>query len=504
MARDRRSENDDFEIVSVEMYEPEDGDEGRKWRIDQSHLKDKDFKYEEIQDLKDEHQFLEMNQSFIDALTRIARKENDGSARHRFFIGMAYLDGIDVEVNHERALELIKSAAEDHTPCLEATSKLADMYLNGDGVETDLAQAILWQEKLASQYKAAYDEYNDPNKHRGYGTAYFMALLKLSDMHRDAANILAAIDIARQSLSFSEELEQEVGVREQERDKALILNRLGSLYRETGDYTPAEDCFVKASLIYEQQAAEIGTRRVRRDLSISYERLGDISRIKGDLSGADENYQKTREIRKHLADESLTAASRRDLSAVLTKLGNVRKSEKEYAQAGKYYSEALSMDRVLAQEIRSPQSWDDYGVSLVKAGDIHKAEDRLAEAIDCYKEACGIFRKNANKTGSLIFLEHLAGGCEKLASTLKKLGATQEAEEFYKESVTLREQLHKTSRTVSSAHALATAYYNTAAFLKDKEIMRRAYELWNELSVRHLEYGKYRDKAEKLSRQELS
>ena len=500
MARDRRSENNDFEIIPVEMYEPEDGDEGKEWRIDQSHLKDKDFKYKDIQDLKDEHQLPAMNQSFIDALTRIARKENDGSARHRLFIGLAYLDGIDVEVNHERALKLIKSAAEDPTPCMEATAKLADMYLNGNGVETDFAQAILWQEKLAAQYKVAYDEYNNPNEHSGYGTAYFKALLKLSDMHRNAGNIQAAIDIARQSLSFSEELEQEVGVREQERDKALILNRLGSLYRETGDYRPAEDCFVKASLIYEQQAAEIGTRRARRDLSISYERLGDISRIKGDLSDADENYQKTREIRQHLADESFSTGSRRDLSAVLTKLGNIRKSEKEYAQAGKYYSEALSMDRVLAQEVRSSQSWDDYGVSLVKLGDIHKAEERQAEAAGCFEEACGIFRRNVNKTGSLIFLEHLAGGCEKLASALKKLGKTQKAEEFYKESITLREQLHKTSRTVSSAHALATTYYNTAVFIEDKEIMSKAFELWNELSARHPEFRKYRDKAEKMSR----
>ena len=32
MARDRRSESDDFEIVPVEMYEPEDGEDGKDWR----------------------------------------------------------------------------------------------------------------------------------------------------------------------------------------------------------------------------------------------------------------------------------------------------------------------------------------------------------------------------------------------------------------------------------------------------------------------------------------
>ena len=49
-----------------------------------------------------------MNKSFLDALERIAKKENDGSSRHRFFIGLAYLNGIDVEINQERALELLQ------------------------------------------------------------------------------------------------------------------------------------------------------------------------------------------------------------------------------------------------------------------------------------------------------------------------------------------------------------------------------------------------------------
>ena len=117
MARERRNESDDFEIVPVEMYEPEDAEDGKDWRIDQSHLKGKEgFKYQEIIGLQDEHRPREMNQTFLDALTRIARKESDGSARHRFFIGLAYLNGIDVEINQERALELITGAAQDPNP----------------------------------------------------------------------------------------------------------------------------------------------------------------------------------------------------------------------------------------------------------------------------------------------------------------------------------------------------------------------------------------------------
>ena len=501
MARNRKSKNDDFEIVPVEMYESEDGKEGEDWRIDQSHLKgQKDFEYQEISDLQDEHRLQEMNKSFLDALERIAKKENDGSSRHRFFIGLAYLNGIDVEINQEQALELLQGAAEDPSPCMEATAKLADMYLNGEGVERDSAKAIFWQRKLASQYKAAYDENHDPDEHKGYGTAYFKALGKLSDMYRNFGGVQAAIDTAKEALAFCEELEQEVGIREQRRDKALMLNRLGSLCRERGDLDLALDCYQKAGKIYEKLAAEIGTQRARRDLSISYERIGDIYRKQGDLSVADSYYQKAKDIRVQLMKEAESAGSRRDYSAVLTKLGNVRKSWKQYAEAAKYYGEALAIDRVLMDEVKSPQAVDDYGVSLVKMGDIHKAEGRMDEAADCYEQAYRLFGKNAEKTGSLIFFDHMAAACEKLASAKKKRGQKREAEVLYKAAVERREMLYAAGKTEASAHALAVSCYNAAAFLEDKEMMRRAYEIWKRLSEKRPEYGKYRDKAEKLSR----
>ena len=501
MARNRKSKNDDFEIIPVEMYESEDGKEGEDWRIDQSHLKGKkDFEYQEISDLQDEHRLREMNKSFLDALERIAKKENDGSSRHRFFIGLAYLNGIDVEINQERALELLQGAAEDPSPCMEATAKLADMYLNGEGVERDSAKAIFWQRKLASQYKAAYDENHDPDEHKGYGTAYFKALGKLSDMYRDFGAVQSAIDTAKEALAFCEELEQEVGIREQRRDKALILNRLGSLCRERGDLDLALDCYQKAVKIYEKLTAEIGTQRARRDLSISYERIGDICRKQGDLSAADSYYQKAKDIRVQLMKEAESAGSRRDYSAVLTKLGNVRKSWKQYAEAAQYYGEALAIDRVLMDEVKSPQAVDDYGVSLVKMGDIHKAEGRMDKAADCYEQAYRLFGKNAEKTGSLIFFDHMAVACEKLASAKKKCGQKREAEVLYKAAVERREMLYAAGKTEASAHALAVSCYNAAAFLEDKEMMRKAYEIWKRLSEKRPEYGKYRDKAEKLSR----
>ena len=56
---------------------------------------------------------------------------------------MAYLGGIDVEVDHRRALLLIEGVAEGGL--VEAMEKLVNMYRNGEGVEQNYRTAIEWQ-----------------------------------------------------------------------------------------------------------------------------------------------------------------------------------------------------------------------------------------------------------------------------------------------------------------------------------------------------------------------
>ena len=496
MARDRHEKDEKYQIIPVEMYEPKDAVDGKDWRIDPEELTHhNEFKYREIRDMRDEHLRPELSKAFLDALEQIARRENDGSAVHRFFIGLAYLNKIDVEKDYDKALKLIKSAAEDKEPCMEATEKLADMYLHGEGVPADRKEAIHWQKTLASQYLDAYKKNHDPDAHKGFGTLYFKSLVKLSDMQRDSSDLDGAMDSIRQALTFADKLEEEVGVREQERDKAVLLNRLGGIYRDRSDYASAGDCFRKSCRIYEQQSAEIGTRRARRDLSVSYEHLGDLCRKQGDLPGAKIYYGKTLSLREQLKKDPLSPSARRDLSAVLTKLGNLQKAAKNYVKAGEYYMQALEMDEILAAELKTPQAEDDYGVSLSKIGDIQKALKNLPDADLSYGHALELFDKNRRKTGSRIFLDHYAGGCEKLASVKKKLGDTEEAARLYREAIAAREELYRSSKTDSSAHSLAIACYNAALFLEDEELMRRAYELWDDLCGSHPEYIKYRERA---------
>ena len=513
LARDRKEKDKKFEIIPVELYQSRNKVNGKDWRIDLSELKEHDeFKYHSIENLQDEHRRVQMDEAFINALRKIAIKENDGSKLHKFFIGLAYLCGIDCEIDYKTALRLITEAASpgkpqdgasgevgkpqdgasgetgaarstlpgddpDEEPCIEAIAKLSEMYWNGEGVAIDRKEAARWQEKLAEQYLKRYEKNHDPDEHKGYGTKYFKALRKLADMQSETGQRPEAMQTARKALDFCKVLDEEVGVREQDRDKAVVLNILGKLHEKNRDYEAASKCIAETCRIYERLAWEIGTSRARRDLSISYERMGDLLRKKGDLNGADEYYRKAKDLREALCDAEPSPDRRRDVSSVLTKMGNVRKKRKEYNEAAQYYSKALDMDELLAEEVRTPQARDDHGVSLTKVGDIHKAEGRLDEAGRAYERAKDIFYENYRKTGSLRFLEHYAGACEKLASIQKKKGALQKASELYRESLDLREKLYRETGSKADRYAYGVALYNAGLFFGDEEMVKTGEEM---------------------------
>ena len=100
----------------------------------------------------DEH----FTETMLSVIKNIAISENDDDPEHNFLIGLAYLDGIDVEVNLERGIELITKAAEAELP--EAMERLFAMYRIGDKVTLDYQIAMKWAERLADFYRREYGE----------------------------------------------------------------------------------------------------------------------------------------------------------------------------------------------------------------------------------------------------------------------------------------------------------------------------------------------------------
>lgn len=65
----------------------------------------------------------------------LTMRQNDTDPQHNFFIGLAYLVGIDVEISYERAINLIEQSAKQGL--MEAMMKLSQMYEIGEDVDRD-------------------------------------------------------------------------------------------------------------------------------------------------------------------------------------------------------------------------------------------------------------------------------------------------------------------------------------------------------------------------------
>lgn len=86
------------------------------------------------------------SEALLSVIKNIIISKNDDDPEHNFLIGLAYLDGIDVEVDVERGVALITMAAE--AGFVEAMEKLYEMYRSGNDVALNYAESLKWAERL--------------------------------------------------------------------------------------------------------------------------------------------------------------------------------------------------------------------------------------------------------------------------------------------------------------------------------------------------------------------
>ena len=127
----------------------------------------------------------EVKQGITEALKGVRLREKRDSL-HDYFIGLAYLYGIDVEVNHEKAVEIIEGAA--RRGCLSAIKKASDIYYYAIGNGKDLAKAIAWQKRYTLALKAAYSL----DRQEEELLQYLQEELCLAKMQREAGELSVA------------------------------------------------------------------------------------------------------------------------------------------------------------------------------------------------------------------------------------------------------------------------------------------------------------------------
>ncbi len=140
----------------------------------------------------------------FELLPHISKSENANDPQHNFYIGLAYLGGIDVEKNTELAVKLISGAADAGLP--EAVKKLSDMYRYGDAVERDMLNAAEWQEK----YIRCLCEKYQKNKNFQNALEVLNEMQDLYSICNSMYDIDKALDVCMTMQKFVEKTQSEI------------------------------------------------------------------------------------------------------------------------------------------------------------------------------------------------------------------------------------------------------------------------------------------------------
>ena len=421
------------------------------------------------------------------SLKGLAIAENDNDPQHNFFIGLAYLGGIDVEVNHERAVNLITGSAEQgYIPAIE---KLVSMYNSGEGVSRDYHKAVEWQKSLVEERKKKYE--SNP----GETTALILLsdLWDLGDAYQALGQLSSAQNTYEEMRCFSEQFSQKYTDKRFTRYQSVSYNKLGDIAKAQGKLSDAEEWYRKGLAIAEELEKETGTvEEARRDLSISYNNLGNLAKAQGKLSDAEEWCRKGLALREALAEETGTVQARRDLSVSYNNLGDIAQAQGRLRKAEEWYRKGLVIFEALAEETGTVEARNDLSSNYKRLVAIAQAQGKLSDAEEWYRKSLAIDEALAEETGTVQARRDLSVSYNKLGITAEVQGKLSDAEKWYRKCLAINAALAEEVQTFKSYDDLAVSCYRIGKLTANQAMLEQALGIWEKLAEFFPENPKYR------------
>lgn len=352
-----------------------------------------------------------MRRFLISAIWDMGVREIDNSAEHSFLIGLAYLGGIDVEVDRERAVTLIEDAA--NCGLAEAMEKLVSMYRTGEGVERNYEEAIKWQGKLVGYWKKQYKKTKDKNESVLYtnddGTVedvaelYINASLVYANYLSESGYIILSTfhyDMLKKSC---EEIYNDSGMHKY---KSLIGDIYYSHAREleiAGRFSESLKWYIKSLEVRQALLTEDSSMKTRLDLCRNYSSVGNIFYMSGNTDKASLYYIERDKILKELVGETnvVEASIRREVAISSSNMGDVLSKVGVLNKAKEFYEASLDIFEKIAEEIQTIEAKRDLASCYVRLGRI-TANDNISDAKDFLEESLRIREELAYETNTIL------------------------------------------------------------------------------------------------------
>lgn len=375
-----------------------------------------------------------------------------------YLIGVAYLNGINVEKDHEKAVSLILASAQNGFP--DAVCKLSEMYWKGDGVPVNYESSVSWKKKLVSIYEKQVLQSNDPDKK----IKYIKALESL-------ATNLYELSAYRESLLFGMKLADLLS------DAFLpsqYLYLFASAYDLCGKNSKMLGLFDDA-IGFEQKYCELmqaiyessPTIENYHNTAVAYERMGDAYYAAGNMSQGKTWYLKSYEINVQIHEKLNSIDSAYGLSTSCIALGDICLRNHDFSAAQKYYLKAVDLRRRISQSDSSGTYQKELGEAILAYATAKMLQGDTDAAESLILESKHIFQELADRYGTIESYHALSVALNRYGKLCERKMRREEAIGCYTDSTSLRKKIFSKIRTAGTVYEYALSLFYRACAYRD-------------------------------------
>ncbi|MBR1985727.1 MAG: TIR domain-containing protein, partial [Mogibacterium sp.] len=334
-----------------------------------------------------------------------AEQKAEREAAHKYYIGLAYLNGINAETDTTRAFELISSAADSRFE--PAMDRLVRMYRSGIAVPRDYEKAIEWQQKLIDLTEERLNkEETAENAH-----LFLYRLGQLGNFLTEQGDDNAAVENYERLLRLADKYTELFPLADLYRDVSVACNKLGDVYLLRQEYEKARDLFESGWRAAGVLAEETSDEVFIRDYAVSCQKLGQVYRMTGEFGKAKERYSEAYDIVSEIVKREPTAANIRDEYITVAMLGDTAFEMQDHAAAEEKYLESRRLRKIVDRETGADWAKRDISVIWEKLGDLYTKTGRMREAADAFEQAVYTADELFEKTGLPVHEEELSKMC---------------------------------------------------------------------------------------------
>lgn len=436
----------------------------------------------------------ESEQALGDALeAALSAGAGDGLRNDRkYLLGLAYLSGVDVEVDHRMGVALITEAAEAGKP--EAMQKLSAIYRNGEGTPRDYDRAVLWGCRLVDHYRAVFRIL----KLTTTAADYLIALLELTILCLEVGRGEALFNRLPQTLEDLESVLAMMPLRaelkfgeEYERLFAKPIAEIGQ-WKENGPVTDEElrKLELRASREFPEEVAKIRACRMRMEqhfkeiekkepsllvsaLASVYKQIAGLHARNNDPTRAIEFYERAAKVTLMHTDSEQRTSGYADL---LLTIGETYLRSSRPLSAEPYFRKSLKLTEAYQggwNPVLSQRRLAEIYQSLAEASRKHSDAERTEEYFDLALQARkAVYTATASESDGT----SLGRLLDTVAGYMEAEGRLDEALAFLTESLDLFEHLAENRKTPSLDLHAAMACHEISKLLDKKKDTAEATE----------------------------